>query len=245
MQNIKMILEYDGSNYSGWQFQKNTSMTIQGKLESALCKVNKKKVKVIGAGRTDAKVHALAQTANCLIDVSIPPERLAIAINRLLPPDIVCKRSEKVSLDFHARYDSIGKKYLYRIYNNKLPSVFKRNYAYHLIQELDIDIMQKACKYFIGEHDFAAFQSAGCGANNTIKTIHSFQIRKEEQEIHFEIKGSGFLYNMVRIMVGTLIEVSEGKIAIEDIPEIMASKDRRLAGFTAPAKGLTLVEVYY
>ncbi|MEJ6949550.1 tRNA pseudouridine(38-40) synthase TruA [Natronospora cellulosivora (SeqCode)] len=245
MQNIKITLEYDGSKYSGWQIQKNTSMTIQEKVEIALKKVNKKDLKLMGASRTDAGVHALGQVANCLFDVAIPPERVPVALNRYLPADIICKKAEKVSIDFHARYDSKGKKYLYRIYNNRIPSVFIRNYAYHYIHELDISLMQKASKAFLGEHDFSSFQSAGCAAKNPVKTIETFDIYTKGKEFFFEIKGSGFLYNMIRIMVGTLIEVSEGKIKLEDMGKIIEGKDRNLAGFTAPAKGLTLLEVYY
>lgn len=245
MQNVKMTLEYDGSNYSGWQIQKNTSMTIQQKLQNALKKINKKEIKVIGASRTDAGVHAKGQVANTTFTVAIPVQRVPAAVNRFLPPDIVCKKAEKVSLDFHARYDSIGKKYRYRVYNNRITSVFIRDYSYHYIHDLNIPLMRKASKNFLGQHDFSSFQSAGCGAKNTIKTIEEFEIYKSGEEIYFEIKGSGFLYNMIRIMVGTLIQVSEGKIRLEDINEIIKAKDRNLAGFTAPAKGLTLLEVYY
>ena len=245
MQNMKMIIEYDGSNYSGWQVQKNTPMTIQGKLETALKKINKKEIRVHGAGRTDAGVHALGQVANCTLLVDIPSQRFPAAINRLLPGDIVCQKAEKVDIDFHSRYDSKGKKYRYRIYNNKLPSVFIRNYAYHYIHKLNLILIKEALEQFVGTHDFSSFQSAACTNQNTIKTIESIEISQKDEEIWIDIKGNGFLYNMIRIIVGTLIELSEGKIQLEELKDIFDAKDRHQAGFTAPANGLTLLEVYY
>ncbi|MFW5986559.1 MAG: tRNA pseudouridine(38-40) synthase TruA, partial [Halanaerobiales bacterium] len=176
MRNIKVILEYDGTEYSGWQIQKNTPSTIQQKLEEALEEINKAPVKVQGAGRTDAGVHALGQTANFKLDVSIPADRIPVALNRLLPDDIVCREAEEVALGFHARYDTCGKKYRYRILNKRLPSVFIRNYAYHYIQQLDITAMKEAASCFEGSHDFTSFQARGCGATNTVKTIYDLRI---------------------------------------------------------------------
>ena len=245
MQNIKLTLEYDGTNYSGWQIQKNTVYTIQEKLQEALAKINKKPVKVQGASRTDAGVHATGQVANCILDVAIPIERVPVALNRLLPDDIVCKKAEKVGMDFHSRYDSSAKKYRYRIFNKKLPSVFVRNYVYHYIYDINLSLMKQACEYFIGTHDFTSFQASGCAAKNTIKTIESMDIYQRKPEIWLEIKGDGFLYNMVRIIVGTLIELSMGKIQLSDIKNIITARDRSQAGFTAPSQGLTLLEVYY
>lgn len=245
MQNIKLTLEYDGTNYSGWQIQKNTDYTIQQKLQEALAKINKKPVKVQGASRTDAGVHAVGQIANCILDVAIPVERVPAALNRLLPDDIVCKKAEKVGLSFHARYDSGSKKYRYRIYNQKLPSVFVRNYVYHYIYDIDLSLLQQACEYFIGTYDFTSFQASGCASKNPVKTIELIEIYQKKSEIWLEIKGNGFLYNMVRIIVGTLIELSMGKIKLNEIKEIILAKDRKRAGFTAPAQGLTLLEVYY
>ncbi len=245
MQNIKLTLEYDGTNYSGWQIQKNTEFTVQGKLQKAFKKINKKPVKVQGASRTDAGVHAMGQVANCILDVVIPIERVPAAVNRLLPNDIICKKAEEVRLDFHARYDSCAKKYRYRIYNQKLPSVFVRNYVYYYMHDIDISLLERACKYFIGTHDFTSFQASGCAAKNTVKTIESIEVIEKDREIWLEIKGDGFLYNMVRIIMGTLIELSMGKIEIADIKKIISSKNRSKAGFTAPAQGLSLLEVYY
>jgi len=245
MQNIKLIIEYDGTNYSGWQIQNNTEYTVQEKLQKAFTKINKKPVKVQGASRTDAGVHAMGQVANCILDVVIPIERVPAAVNRLLPNDIICKKAERVKMDFHARYDSRGKKYRYRIYNQKLPSVFVRNYSYYYRHKIDLAILKKACQYFVGTHDFTSFQASGCAAKNTVKTIESIEVIKKNSEIWLEIKGDGFLYNMVRIIMGTLIELSMGKIKITDINKIISANNRSNAGFTAPAQGLSLLEVYY
>ncbi|ADQ15307.1 tRNA pseudouridine(38-40) synthase TruA [Halanaerobium hydrogeniformans] len=244
--NYKITLEYDGSNYSGWQRQKNTKETIQEKLENALSKINKNKVEVIGSGRTDAGVHAAGQTANFFLDIQIPTYKIPIAINTHLPDDIICYKAEKVAKDFHARYDARGKKYRYRILNSNFNSVFVRNYVYKVHQRLDLDIMQKGAKIFLGSHDFAAFCSAGSSVDSTIREIYSFDINsKTNGEIQIDISGSGFLYNMVRILVGTLIELAKGKRNLADLEEILAGTQRERAGFTAPAKGLTLLEVFY
>lgn len=245
MRNIKVTVEYDGTDYHGWQRQKNTSETVQEKLEEALTIINKKTVEVQGASRTDAGVHAAGQVANFFIDVSIPTEKIPVALNRLLPPDIRCKKAELVAEDFHARHDAVGKKYLYRIYNQGIPSVFIRNYVYYLKKKLDPVVMQKAAKYLEGTHDFTSFRAADCTAKTTVRTIHSIEVIDKNPELWVEVKGDGFLYNMVRIIIGTLIEVSLGKIKPEELADILASRDRRLAGFTAPAQGLTLMEVYY
>lgn len=243
--NIKIVLEYDGTNYSGWQKQKNTTKTIQGVLEESLSKVNKGPVGLIGAGRTDAGVHALGQVANFFINVNIPTDRIPRALNRLIPADISCKTAEEVEPGFHARYDAKGKIYRYRILNQRRGSVFKRNYVYHYIHPLDYQLMLKAAGYFEGTHDFASFQSTGSSVQDTVRTIDLLKIINKETEIWIEIKGNGFLYNMVRIIVGTLIEVGMGKIAHNELKGIIESGKREKAGFTAPAQGLTLLEVFY
>lgn len=244
--NYKITLEYDGSNYSGWQKQKNTKATIQEKLENALSKVNKSKVAVIGSGRTDAGVHAAGQTANFFLDIEIPTYKIPIAINTHLPDDIICYKAEKVAMDFHARYDARGKKYRYRILNSNFNSVFVRNFVYKVHQRLDVDLMRKGAEVFLGTHDFAAFCSAGSSVDSTIREIYSLDINaKPNGEIQIDISGNGFLYNMVRILVGTLIELAKGKRNPADLKEILAGCQRRKAGFTAPAKGLTLLEVFY
>lgn len=245
MRNIKLTLEYDGTNYSGWQTQRNTPNTIQEKLEKALTSINKKPVKVYGAGRTDAGVHALGQTASVVLNVLIPVDKIPMALNRILPDDIVCIKAESVDMDFHARYDAVGKKYRYRIYNRIIPSVFSYKYVYYYRPQLNLSLMRNAATILIGKKDFSAFRSAACSASNTVKTITSIEIIDKDPEVWIEIVGSGFLYNMVRIIVGTLNEISSGKLKIEDLDIILKSGDRKLAGYTVPARGLTLVEVYY
>ncbi|MFW6034953.1 MAG: tRNA pseudouridine(38-40) synthase TruA [Halothermotrichaceae bacterium] len=245
MRNIKIILEYDGAGYSGWQIQKNTSQTIQQKVQDVLTSINKTQVKVIGAGRTDKGVHAYGQTANFNLDVPIPVARIPRALNRLLPEDIVCRSAEEVEEDFHARYDAKGKKYRYYILNRKCPSAFKRNYVYHFIHRLDFPKIKKAAKFFEGTHDFNAFQSSGSSVTDTVRTIKSIELQQINQELIIEIVGNGFLYNMVRIIVGTLIEVGMGKIKLADVATIISEGNRKNAGFTVPAAGLFLVEVYY
>lgn len=245
MKNIKITVGYDGTNYQGWQYQKHTNKTIQQVLEDELTRLNKSKVKVYGAGRTDSGVHALGQIANFYLEVPVPVERIPIALNSMLPDDIVCKKAEKVPDDFHARYDAEGKKYRYRILNKSIHSVFTRNYVYTFYQKLNTFKMEEALKDFKGEHDFSAFSSSGSDVKNTVRKIEDIVMKKQGEEIWLEIKGEGFLYNMVRIIVGTLLDIGIGKIPVDDIPRIIASKNRREAGFTAPAKGLTLVEVYY
>ncbi|MFP4372618.1 MAG: tRNA pseudouridine(38-40) synthase TruA [Halanaerobium sp.] len=245
-QNYKIIVEYDGSNYSGWQIQKNTRQTIQQKLEDALTKINKSRVQVTGAGRTDAGVHAAGQSANFFLDVDIPLHKIPIALNTELPADIICKKAEKVDQDFHARYDARGKKYRYRILNSNFNSVFVRNFVYNVYKKLDLEIMQKAAEYFEGCHDFAAFCAAGSSVDSTVREIHSLDIyAADNNEIWMDVIGNGFLYNMIRILAGTLIETGLGKRTLSELDYILQSCDRNNAGFTAPAQGLTLIEVFY
>ena len=240
-----ITVEYDGTNYQGWQYQKHTDKTIQETLEKKLSKLNKSKVDVIGAGRTDSGVHAEGQKANFYLDVSIPVNRIPIALNSMLPADIVCKNAKIVDDNFHARYDSSGKKYRYRLLNRSYHSVFTRNYVYTFYKNLDFKKMKFATKDFIGEYDFSAFQSSGSDIYNTVRRIENFEMKFYGEEVWFEITGNGFLYNMVRIIIGTLLEIGLDKRPVTDVKRILKSKERKEAGFTAPAKGLTLVEVYY
>lgn len=243
--NILIEVEYDGSNYSGWQIQKNTEHTIQQILQEKIGVINKAPVKIIGAGRTDAGVHALGQAVNFNINVAIPVDRIPVAINRLLPSDIICKSAREVNENFHARYDARGKLYRYRILNKKYSSVFIRNYIFHVPYELDLEKMVKAVQYLKGQHDFTSFQSSGSKIKDTVRTINKIELFNKNQEIWLEVAGDGFLYNMVRIITGTLIEVGTGRIKPTKLKNIINARDRNLAGFTAPASGLTLVKVYY
>ncbi|MFW6006579.1 MAG: tRNA pseudouridine(38-40) synthase TruA [Bacillota bacterium] len=244
MGNLKITVEYDGTNYHGWQLQKNIEPTIQQKLEEALTLINKSHVRIHGAGRTDAGVHAINQVANFNLDVDIPVENIPKAVNSILPDDIICKKAKSVPENFHARYCSRGKKYRYRILNRSYSSVFVRNFVYNIYQKLNFTKIRNVLSQIKGTHDFASFQAKGSGIMNTVRTIEEIKLYEKDFEYWIEIKGNGFLYNMVRIIVGTLIEIGLDKRP-PDLKSILEQKNRRSAGFTAPAKGLTLVEVYY
>lgn len=245
MRNIKLIIEYDGTNYSGWQRQSN-SLTVQEVIERALYKLTGKECILIASGRTDAGVHALAQVANFTIgSSSIPSAKFSYALNSLLPHDIVIKRSEEVSPNFHSRYSAKAKKYKYLIYNSEHPSALLRNRAYHISQPLNLDNMIKASEYFHGTHDFAGFMSSGSSVKSTVRTIKSISIAPKSDGLELEVSADGFLYNMVRIIAGTLISVGMGKIFPHSVKDIIRSCDRKQAGKTAPPQGLYLVEVYY
>ncbi|HMA59008.1 MAG TPA: tRNA pseudouridine(38-40) synthase TruA [Halanaerobiales bacterium] len=245
MRFYKVILEYDGTNYNGWQRQKNTDTTIQQIVEEKLSIINKSFVLATSAGRTDAGVHAKRQVVNFKLDVDVPVRRIPFALNSLLPKDIICTDSEEVDEDFHARHDAKGKLYRYRLSNSRFPSVFTRNYVYNIRSKIDFKKIKKAAPLLVGTHDFASFQNSGSDMEDTVRTIEKIDIYQVEDEYHFDIKGSGFLYNMVRIIMGTFIEIGQDKIKLDDLEDIMESKNRRRAGFTAPAKGLTLMDVYY
>lgn len=239
-----MTIEYDGTNYAGWQKQKN-GITIQQKLEEAIELIINDKIKVIGSSRTDAGVHARGFVANFNTESKINVENFKDAINSKLPRDIVILSSEEVDMDFHSRYSSIGKKYSYTILNRHEPTALERNYVYHYKKQLDFQAMEEASAYFIGEHDFSAFKTAGSSVKTTVRNIKNAYLNKNEGKVIFYIEGDGFLYNMVRIMVGTLIDVGIHKLKPYEISNIIKSKDRTMAGKTAPASGLCLEVVYY
>jgi len=244
MRNVKLIIEYDGTNYHGWQKQKNAK-TVQDTIERAIKGLTGEKVDLIGASRTDFGVHALGQVANFITNSGIPGDRFSYALNRMLPDDIVIKESQEVDMDFHARYKAKGKRYRYLIYNSQFPSALLRHRTYHVSHKLDFESMQRAASYFLGTHDFSAFRSSGSSAKTSVRTITDVSLEREDKIVKFEIAGDGFLYNMVRIIVGTLMEVGIGKIRADEIPQIIESRKRKRAGRTAPAEGLNLVEVYY
>jgi len=244
MSNIKITVEYDGTNYCGWQRQKNTSRTIQQKIEDCLTKLNKQKVKVEGAGRTDSGVHALGQVANFHLDVSIPVRKIPRALNSMLPDDIICKNAERVSDKFHSSFCATGKKYRYRILNRSFSSVFLRNFVYTIYKPVNFVKIKKVINKFEGTHDFSAFQSSNSEVSSPVRTIKNIVLKEKSPEHWIEITGDGFLYNMVRIIVGTLLEIGLDKRKSK-ITKILESSDRQKAGFTAPAKGLTLVKVFY
>lgn len=244
MRNIKLTIEYDGTNYHGWQSQEN-AITVQDVLKKAISEITKEKINLIGCSRTDVGVHALGQVANFTTESRVPPDRFSYALNRVLPPDIVVNRSEEVSLDFHARYGARGKTYRYLIYNSQFPSALMRKRAYHVSHNLELEAMEKACGYFTGTHDFSAFRASGSDARSSVRTITELSLKKKDSILEMEVSGDGFLYNMVRIIAGTLIEIGTGDIKPEGIADIIASCDRKRAGRTAPAHGLYLVGIQY
>ena len=244
MRNVKLTIEYDGTNYCGWQKQ-NNEKTIQEEIEKAIYKAVGEVVEVIGSSRTDAGVHARGMVANFKTNATIPFDRFKYAINDKLPDDIAIIESEEVSEDFHARYDSKGKTYCYSIINRQQKPAIGRNYVYHFKWDLDIEKMREACKHFIGKHDFKAFRSLGSSVKTTERTIKELYIESEGEKINIFITAYGFLFNMVRIIVGTLLKVGRGKSPVEDIEKIILLGDRKKAGPCVPAQGLILEKVYY
>jgi len=244
MPNIKLVIQYDGTDYSGWQKQPSM-VSIQETIEDAIFKVTGEKVNLIGAGRTDKGVHAQGQVANFITNSNIPADRFKYAINSNLPEDIRIIESEQVHDSFHSRYDAKGKKYTYTIFNGKILNPIYRRYSYHVPYELNLNDMNQAAKYFLGTHDFSAFMSSNSSVKSTIRTLYHVELKKDGDLIYVSLQGNGFLYNMVRIIVGTLVEVGTGKLTPSSIVHIIESKDRKKAGHTAPAKGLCLEKVYY
>ena len=245
MRNIKLIIEYDGKGFNGWQKQPN-KLNIQGEIERAIEEITGESIDLIASGRTDAGVHSLGQTANFKTESKIPIEKIPIAINSKLKQSIIIKSAEEVDERFHSRYNVKSKKYRYTINNSKYGSAIYRNVEYHFPIKLNIENMQKAAKYFEGEHDFKAFKASGTSSKSSVRTIYKAEVIDAGNErIYIELTGNGFLYNMVRIISGTLLDVGSGKIAPEEIKNIIETKDRKLAGKTLPPQGLCLVEVNY
>ena len=244
MKNIKLLIEYDGTNYAGWQNQDN-AITVQEKLEYALREVTNEDIKLIGSGRTDAGVHALGQVANFVTNATIPADKYKYILNNVLPDDIAIIKSEEVDMSFHSRFSAKKKRYKYVIYTRKMPSPIHRNYSFHYKHDLDLDKMKKASKYFIGRHDFSSFKGRKSIVKSNIRTIYEIEIEETGDFIEITFKGDSFLKYMIRIIVGTLINVGIGKTTIDEIPYIISSKNRDKAGKTAPPQGLFLEKVYY
>ena len=245
MPNFKITIEYDGSAYHGWQRQA-AERTIQGEIENALKTMTGNSVTVTGSGRTDAGVHALNQAANFRCATSLTPEAFLKGLNSLLPEDIVITSCKVVSEKFHARYDVKSKVYDYRILNRLLPAAVSRQYAWHVRKKLDLVAMQEALRFAIGSHDFKAFEGTGSPRASTDRCILNADFLKTDNDyVILKIEGDGFLKFMVRNIVGTLVDVGLGKITPDDFKQILISKDRNLAGITAPAHGLFLMEVKY
>ena len=236
---------YDGTFYHGFQRQKN-GVTVQECLENAIKELTGEEITVYGCGRTDAGVHAVNYTANFHSCTKIPAEKLPLALNAYLPPDIRIFEASDAARDFHARFSAVGKTYIYRIVTGSVYNVFLKNYSWFYPGTLNIDEMRKAAVYFVGKHDFKAFMAAGSPRKTTVRTVTELELfKKGENEIEIEISADGFLYNMVRIIAGTLLYVGCGKLKEDEIPCIIASGDRTRAGVTAPPEGLALREVHY
>lgn len=243
MRNLKLTIQYDGTKYCGWQKQPNAS-GIQGTIEYAIYEITKEKVNITGSGRTDAGVHALGQVANFKTKSRIPANRLPDALNAKLPKDISIIDCQEVSEDFHSRYSATGKIYRYLIYNKPYRSPLYKDISYHVRYDLDIQKMRSEAKSLVGTHEFKGFMSSGSSVKDTVRTIHNITIEESGDLIALEVEGNGFLYNMVRIIVGTLVDIGRGRID-KSMEEIIASKDRGEAGHTAPAHGLFLKKVHY
>ena len=244
MRNIKIIIEYDGKDYNGWQKQPN-KLNIQGEIERAIEEITGEKVDLIASGRTDAGVHALAQVANFKIEKDIPIEKIPYALNSKLKKSIRIKEAKEVDEKFHSRYTCKRKTYKYVINNSIQGTAIYRNLQYHFPEKLDDIKMNEAVKYLIGEHDFKSFKASGTSSKSSVRTIYDAKVTREGEIVTIELTGNGFLYNMVRIIAGTLVDVGEGKIKPEDVKKIIEDKDRKKAGKTLPPHGLYLVKVEY
>ena len=245
MRNLKLILEYDGTQYRGWQSQKGRGITIQDVLEEKIAKITGDRSSILGAGRTDAGVHARGQVANFQTSHTIDCNSLLRALNSIPPPDIIVSDVQDVPQDFHARYCAQEKQYRYRILNRSVPDPFESRFSWHLRYVLDQEKMQNAASVFVGKKDFASFRGAKCGAKTTQRDLKQLKITRDRSMIVFDLVGNGFLRHMVRNIVGTLVEVGKGKLSPDDIENIFAACDRRAAGPTAPAHGLFLMSVTY
>lgn len=226
MRNIKLTIEYDGKDFNGWQKQPN-KLNIQGEIERAIESITSEKIELIGSGRTDAGVHALAQIANFKTNSNIPIEKMCLAINSKLKKSIVIKEAVEVDERFHSRYNAKRKTYMYVINNSETGTAIYRNLSYCFPIKLNVEAMKRAAIFFEGEHDFSGFKASGTSNKNSVRTIYKAEVFKENDNVIIRLTGNGFLYNMVRIIAGTLLEVGIGKIKADDIPEIINSKDRR------------------
>ena len=244
MRNLRLDICYDGTRYRGWQRLQGDDNTIQGKLETALSRILEEPVEISGSGRTDAGVHAMGQVANFHCRSSMPPEEILAQLRRYLPEDIGIYSCKECSDRFHARLNAKEKTYRYRIWNSEAPCVFDRRFVTVLRERLDVEAMRQAAAHFPGQHDFSAFCGNPKFKKSTVRFIRSLEIEQAGQEIRITVTGNGFLHNMVRIMVGTLIEVGRGEREADSIPLLFGGK-RAEAGFLVPPQGLCLMEVEY
>ena len=243
--NYKILVQYDGTRYEGWQRQERTESTIQGKIEAVLSKMCGEEVQIQGAGRTDAGVHAKEQVANVHLKEQVDPQEVKQYLNRYLPEDIAVSEVTEVPERFHSRLNATGKIYVYRIATGEVKKVFERRYIYDFGEKPDMELMCRAAEILTGTHDFKSFCNVHTQVEDTGRTIYDLEVEKEEELITIRVRGNGFLYNMVRILAGTLIGVGRGAIAPEQIPAILEAKDRQAAGMTVPPQGLRLVKIDY
>ncbi len=244
MRRLLFKIKYDGTNYHGWQVQDN-ALTVQECFQNAVEKVFLSRLDVKGCSRTDSGVHADSYYVSLDTEMNIECENAVLALNTYLPDDIAAVECREVPLDFHPRYSCKSKRYTYKIHNGKIRNPFMRNYAYHYRWRLDESYLDREAKAFIGTHDFSGFCSIKSDVDDTVRTITDARVYRIGETVYFEFEGDGFLYNMVRIMVGTLLFINEGKIKEGELPEIIEARDRKRAGKTAPPQGLTLTEVDY
>lgn len=244
MRTYKLTVAYDGTRYQGWQRQPDTELTIQGTLERTICALKGYPIEVNGSGRTDGGVHAEAQTASIRLPGKVEAERFQAELNRMLPEDIRVTGMELVKNGFHARYSAAGKQYEYTVDTREKADVFTRRYCFHFPGTLDTKAMGEAAGCLVGKHDFAAFTDRN-EDQSTIRTIYDIRIREEGDKVKLVYEGNGFMYHMVRILTGTLLEVGTGKRTVEETAALLDGRERFQAGFLVPACGLVLKEVYY
>lgn len=245
MRNLRLEICYDGTRYRGWQRLPGVDATIQGKLETVLSRILEEPVTVSGSGRTDAGAHAMGQVASFHCENKMPCGQILDLLRRYLPEDIGIYSCQEASPRFHARLSAREKTYVYRVWNSGEPCVFERRYVFRFLEPLDLERMKKACSLFLGCHDFTAFCANKHMKKSRVREIYAFDVEAEGPELRFTVRGNGFLYNMVRIMVGTVLEAGMGRRRVEEIPALLEGCSREKAGFTVPACGLCLMEVGY
>ncbi len=244
MRNIRLLIEYDGTGYAGWQVQ-DGEPTVQGAVVGGIKKFTGEEAALVGASRTDAGVHALGQVANFKTSSAIPLSGMILGLNSILPEDIVIKDAREVPLDFDSRRDAKSKTYVYRVLNRTVMSRLARQSSWFVKDTLDMELMNKGAELLVGRKDFTSFRAAGSGAPHSVREVTSFTVERRGEFIEFEVRGTAFLRHMVRIMVGTLVTLGMGKLALDDIIDIIDAKDRRKVPVTAPPGGLFLKEVQY
>lgn len=240
----RMVISYDGRGFSGWQVQPG-SLTIQGTLEEALHLLTHERVRVVGSGRTDTGVHAVGQSAHFILEKELPPAHLELRLNGMLPPAIRIRELEGVPFSFHAQRSALSKTYHYHLWLERVISPFLAPYRFHVRRPLDIELLKAAAALFVQRTDFATFANVGVPVRSTVRTLLRLDVIEQEGGVRLEFEGEGFLYKMVRNITGTLLAVAMGKLSIDEIPRLLAAKDRRAAGMAAPAHGLFLMEVRY